>query len=117
MLSARKPTFTPAPLARSLALLEPSVLYARIEVRASGSSSGLLGSVGQIWFGAAAEVDGAALALEPPPAAGGVAFAGSSTLLSGTTEATAGSLASAAACSAVTVAENALPSEKCVTLV
>src|SRR5690348_12773992 len=116
MLSARKPTFTPAPVARSAALGEPSVLAARIEVSASGSSSGWAGSDGQIACGAA--TPGVAGVLDDEPVAGVAGLAsGNSTLLSGITSATAGSAASAAACSAVTVAANALPSVKCLTLV
>ncbi len=111
-----KATLTPDPVANCWALGVPSVVSARIDCSASGSTSGCAGSVGQMangpfaagWAGAAAgfvveEVDGA----------GGVI----STVRSGMTDATEGSCANAAAWAAVTVAENALPSEKCLTLV
>ncbi len=98
-----------------------------MELRPSGSTSGSLGLDGQTAYGFACVALALALALgvilvpcgaavdERVAGAGVVAGGVSVTVASAVTDATAGSLARAAACAGVMVAANALAREKCVT--
>ena len=105
--SAMTATFTPAPVAMSAALGVPSALAACTVASACGSSSGLAGSAGHSAFGGWRL---AAFGLAAPPLGLRAVGVVTATLRSGTTEATAGSRLSAAACAPVTVAAKALPS-------
>src|SRR5690349_10386850 len=119
--SAMKATVTPEPSPSCCAYGLPSLVKARIDSSASGSTNGCAGSLGQIWVldgvpkaGVVAVARDFALLLLAAPAAGGTTIG---TCRSGLTDATAGSAARAAAWAPVTVAENALPRAKCLTWV
>jgi len=107
-----KATLTPDPVANCWAFGVPSVVNARIDCRASGSTNGWAGSDGHRANGPFAFAGGATAAgfvVEEAAGAGGAIV----TVRSGMTDATCGSCANAAACASLTVAEKALPSAKC----
>ena len=111
-----KATLTPDPVASCWAFGLPSVVNARIDWSASGSTNGWAGSDGHRANGPFAFVGGATAAgfvFEDPAGVGCVI----ATVRSGMTDATSGSWVNAAACASVTVAEKALPSAKCLTRV